>query len=127
MSVEEVSNDKRGSMIRVTWFGKSYWIMFTKKGFGRGGEYSPSTQHTMVISGKIMVKMWVEDKHGYLYGPEERYVMSTGKTIITPVNIPNVQIALEDSVVIEWHDEELPPLIQKKIYEPYRKLCWGEK
>lgn len=124
MSVEEVSNDKRGNMIKVTWLGKTYWILFTKKGYGRGGEYHPSAQHNMVISGSIIVKMKVDALHGYLYGSEERYKVPVGETITIPANIAHVLLAQEDSIVIEWHDEELPPFDQKKIYEPYRKFCW---
>lgn len=119
MSIEEVSNDKRGNMIKITWNDVIYWIAYTKKGFGRGGESHPIVQYNTIISGKIMVRMIID-------GEDITKILSVGQSVTIPPNVPHVAITLENSVVMEWHDGKLPPFEQKVIYEPYRKLIWGK-
>jgi len=114
-SFEIVSCDERGYMFKCKIRGKSVFIIFTKRGFARGGEFHPVIQYTAVISGKVMYKTNCPD------GEKNWEVRHTG-VFKVPANIAHVMVALEDSITIEWHDGELPPFEQKKIYEPYREF-----
>ena len=119
MSMQMVSQDERGSMAKCQ-FGKTVWIAHTKKGYGRGGEYHPVRQYMAVVYGQILVKMMINEEE-----IERRLI--DGQSIVIPEDCAHVMFALEDSLVIEWHDGELPPFDQKKIYEPYRKLIWKKR
>ena len=119
-SFEIVSCDERGYMIKCRFHNKIIWVAFTKKGFGRGGEQHPITQYSLIINGKVMIKMMFHTQ-------EIEKVYINQDLIIIPEKIPHVMIALEDTLSIEWHDGELPPFKDKVLYEPYRKLVRGQK
>jgi hypothetical protein len=114
-----VSKDKRGFMELFNFLGKDFYFAFTRKGFGRGGEYHPITQYNSVISGKMMFRMIID-------GEDETKILISGQSIVIPANIAHVAIAMEDSITVEWHSGKLPPFEQKKIYEPWRKLCFRD-
>lgn len=113
-----VSADRRGWMGKIT-IGKTIvWISYTKKGYARGGDIHRGKQFNAVISGQFQVRKLF---------PEEEVVsnMITGDSIMIPYGIPHVFIAKENSIMIEWHDHELPPYEKKEFYEPYRKMCFA--
>lgn len=113
--VEKISEDKRGEIYRIV-SGRIYWWSYTRKGFGRGGDIHDCRQHNYVMEGGFLVKMKFPTE-------EVERVVLKGHSIIIPENIPHVFIALEDSVMLEWHSEKLPPYKQKRFYKPYRRLC----
>jgi hypothetical protein len=115
---EIVSDDERGMMTKLIADYKTLWFICTNRGYGRGGEEHPVTQFCTIISGKVQVNQLFED------GTETIETFSAGSIVKIPKNVKHVFIALEDTIIIEWHDGQLPPFKDKKIYEPYRKLCW---
>jgi len=117
-TIEIISEDKRGWMKKLTLNnGDIFWISFTKKGFARGGDIHDGRQYDTIIRGQFLVKQHFPEDIEMLK------VIITGDSIIIPAGIPHVFIAMEDTEMIEWHDDKLPPFDQKKYYEPYRKLC----
>lgn len=121
VSTESVSNDRRGYMIKCGFADKTLWLIYTNKGFGRGGEIHPVPQRNCVISGVVEFSLRFPD------GTEYKRTVTEGHMIRVPEEVAHVAIAKTDSVMVEWHDGELPPFKDKKIYEPYRKRIWGEK
>lgn len=116
---ELVSDDERGWMVKETFADKTLWLIFTRKGYGRGGEIHPVYQHVVVVSGCIEFRLRLSG--------ETLMKVYAGESITIPSGTPHVGIALENSIMIEWHDGKLPDFKDKQIYEPYRRLIWGEK
>ncbi len=118
---EIVSDDERGWMCKEIFADKVIWLIYTRKGFGRGGEIHPVTQHVSVVSGSVEFSLRWGEHH------EIVQIVKAGEHIEIPKDVAHVGIALENSIMIEWHDGELPSFKDKQIYEPYRKLIFGEK
>lgn len=116
---ELVSNDERGWMVKEVFSDKVLWLVFTIKGFGRGGEIHPVFQSVSVVSGCMEFRMMFPD------GEIIRKVFG-GQHIRIPNGIPHIGIAIENTIMIEWHDGELPDFKDKQIYEPYRRLIYGK-
>jgi len=110
-----VNQDKRGKIYRIV-LDRVYWVSFTNNGFARGGDIHNGRQFNSILKGKFLVKMKFPTE-------EVEQVVFEGQSIIVPENIPHVFIALEDSIMIEWHDHKLPSYKEKRFYPPYRKLC----
>jgi len=115
--MEIVSSDKRGWIKKELIRDTILWISFTRKGYARGGDIHRGLQYNTVIKGQFQVRQL------YPKGGESVRTLIAGRSIIIPFGIPHVFIAQEDSIMIEWHDHELPPYEEKEFFEPYRKLC----
>jgi len=114
-SFEIVSCDERGYMIKCVINNKTIFLVFTKKGYCRGGDIHPINQYNTVLNGRIMFKL-------NLISGEVVHHIKVNQTLEVPKDTAHLMVALEDSIVIEWHDGELPPFKEKIIYEPYRQL-----
>lgn len=115
MFVELINTDKRGKIYGIV-LDKIYWLSYTNKDYGRGGDIHNGQQFNIVLKGKFLVKMRFPTE-------EVKRAVLEGQSIVIPDNVPHVFIALEDSIMIEWHDHKLPPYKDKRFYEPYRRLC----
>jgi len=114
--MEKVHEDKRGTIYLLKFNGMLYFILITNKGYARGGDLHDFEQYNFVISGSFEVR----EQH---QSSEKKYIVNEREFVTIPPNVPHVFIALEDSLMIEWHSKELPPFKDKKYHEPYRKLC----
>ena len=117
-----VSNDERGWIRKLVCNDNPeqiIWLSFTRKGYARGGDIHDGRQFNTVIKGDFLIKLKFSDNDE----SKNSFRIWTGKSIIIPKDIAHVFIALEDTLMIEWHDHELPPYEKKRFYEPYRKLC----
>jgi len=116
MEFKLVNRDKRGEILTDKIEGISYWLSYTRKGFGRGGDIHEGWQYNVVLKGSFEVRLMT------LEGEDVR-IYKAPVMVAIPPEIAHVFIALEDSYMMEWHDHKLPPFKEKRYYEPYRRLC----
>ena len=111
MRLETLYEDKRGRIVSLHSDGKEYILLETRADYSRGGDYHKSTQHDVVLRGKIE---WRE-RTGNL---ENLRVLEEGDAISIQSGKPHMFTSLEDSLVLEW----LEGSFEKKYYKPYRDL-----
>lgn len=116
MKIEKVSEDHRGEIWRIDSGERVYWLSITKKGKARGGDIHDGIQYTLVLQGSFKVLYKYVDR-------EEEKIQKVNEKLEVPPEVPHVWIALEDSMMLEWHEKPLPSLEKKRYYEPYRRLC----
>lgn len=115
MFIEKTNENKRGKIYHLFFMDKDYWLSFTRKNCGRGGDIHDGRQYNVVLQGKFLAKMM------YPHGEVERVIFE-GRSIMVPNSIPHIFFALEDSWMLEWHENKLPPFEKKQYYKPYRDL-----
>ena len=111
MSLKQVHEDARGTLYILTFGDKEYLLMFTKKGFKRGGDYHQSIQHDVVLSGRVEFE-YVTDKDWV------EVILLKGQSISFKAMQPHMLTALTDCLVLEW----LEGPFEKQYYEPFKKL-----
>ena len=116
MEFEFVSKDERGEIWKTEIDGIAYWMSYTRKGFGRGGDIHKGMQYNAILKGSFEV-------HLMLPNGEKADVCRAPVMVPIPPEVPHVFIALEDAYMMEWHDHKLPPFEEKRYYEPFRRLC----
>lgn len=116
MRIKKINQDERGEIWKIESRKKTIFLSKTFKDFARGGDIHRGKQFNCVIEGSFRVLMKYPDK-------EKEIILKGGNLAIIPKEIPHVFIALEDSVMIEWHQFPLPPFKEKRYYEPYRRKC----
>lgn len=116
MKIEKVNEDNRGEIWRIDNGKRIYWLSITKKGSGRGGDIHDGYQYNLVFEGSFKVLYKYPDR-------EEEWIQKVDQLLQVPPEVPHVWIALEDSMMLEWHEKPLPPFEQKRYYELYRRLC----
>lgn len=117
--VEKTNEDKRGEIYHLVINNIDYWLSFTKKGFGRGGDIHDCEQHNLCLKGEFNVKVLLPSDKTREHEIERCLV--AGESISIPKELPHIFKALEDSIMLEWHDGKLPPFSEKKYYERYRR------
>jgi mannose-6-phosphate isomerase-like protein (cupin superfamily) len=111
----EILNDGRGSMRLYKYKDMEYKICEIKKGMARGGDvHNYAEQYDLVLYGKIK---FIKKENNI----DKIQILVKNDFIEIKRGIPHVFIALEDSLLIEWRNGPF----ERKIYEPYRKLCEG--
>jgi len=110
---EKIHEDKRGCISRFLFEGKEYLIIFTRKGFARGGDYHKSKQYDIILMGKMKFRYKNQS-----WNVEHEEILKTGQIISFEPNMPHLFIAEEDALLVEWLEGEF----EKSFYEPYRKL-----
>ncbi|HML03705.1 MAG TPA: hypothetical protein VK487_10115 [Candidatus Bathyarchaeia archaeon] len=108
---EKVQEDKRGSIHRFLFKGKEFIILFTKKGYLRGGDYHKSKQHDVILVGEMEFQ-YREN------GKEYSKTLKAGEVTCFEPDVPHLFCAREDTLILEWLDGEF----EKSYYPPYRKL-----
>jgi dTDP-4-dehydrorhamnose 3,5-epimerase-like enzyme len=111
IEIEKVHEDERGSIHRILFKGREFIILFTKKGYLRGGDYHKSKQHDVVLTGKMEFR-YIKN------GEEEVRTLEAGEMIKFEPNVPHMFSAKEDTLIIEWLEGEF----EKSYYQPYRRL-----
>jgi len=110
--IELIHEDERGSIHRILSQGREYLILFTRRGYARGGDHHKTVQHDVVISGQV----------------EYRWKLNTGETIRTlgpgehisfPAGAPHLMTSISDSLVVEWLEGGF---FEKTYYKPYRDI-----
>jgi len=111
MKIEKVHEDERGSIHRILFKGREFIILFTKKGYLRGGDYHKSKQHDVVLTGKMEFRYKIN-------GKEQIKTLGVGEMIHFEPNVPHMFSAKEDTLIVEWLEGEF----EKSYYQPYRRL-----
>ncbi len=111
LKIEKVHEDERGSIHRILFKGKEFIILFTKKGYLRGGDYHKSKQHDVVLTGKMEFRYKTN-------GRERTTTLGAGEMIHFEPNVPHIFSAKEDTLIVEWLDGKF----EKAYYQPYRRL-----
>jgi len=111
--IELIHEDERGSIHRILSQGKEYLILFTRRGYARGGDHHKTIQHGVVISGQV------EYRWKWLGGGETIKTLGPGEHISFPAGAPHLMTSITDSLVVEWLEGGV---FEKTYYEPYRKL-----
>jgi len=115
MEIVKVSDNKRGEIWKIESGKRTYFLSITKKGYGRGGDIHDGIQYNYVLEGSFKVL--------FKYPKEEKeFIQKANEYVEVPPEIPHVWIALEDSLMLEWHEKPLPPVEKKRYYEPYRRM-----
>jgi len=96
LEIKKVSDDKRGSIYSIVGDDlKQYHeivLLFTKKGFARGGCIHPKNdEHIVIVEGSVE----------YHIG-NDIIPMKNGNIEVIPENIRHYMISKTDSIVIEW-------------------------
>lgn len=105
-----IHEDKRGKISSIILDGKEYIIIETKKGYARGGDYHKSTQHDVVLRGKIF---WEEQFDGVASASKE---LNEGDSTTVGIGIPHMYTSLTETIVLEWLEGDF----EKEYFEPYR-------
>jgi hypothetical protein len=124
-NLEKVSEDERGWIYRLLKpDGREVILIFTRRGFWRGGEYHKSTQHDFLIFGKLYWLRCVPMVRGldYRYAPESVWSKltqdSSNPTILLDSFEGHVVRADEDTLYVEWLDG---PVFEKTFIPEMRK------
>lgn len=111
MKLEKVHEDERGSIHRLLFKGKEFIILFTRKGYLRGGDYHKSKQHDVVLVGEMKFRYRIN-------GKDYSKTLGAGEMTHFEPHVPHMFSAKEDTVIVEWLEGEF----EKSYYQPYRKL-----
>jgi hypothetical protein len=111
-----VFSDNRGSIHRLVEGGRSYNLLYTKRGYLRSGDLHTVNQNDLILTGKV--ELWLRQNDQdikRIYGPTS--------LIVIPPAIPHLFRFLEDTVMAEWWDGPF----RAWYYRPYRKIIEGKK
>ena len=62
-SLERIQEDERGSIYKIILDGDELFMLYTRRGYRRGGDYHPRKTHCYMFMGK---GLWVTRKNGKL-------------------------------------------------------------
>ena len=116
MSLNEpdiVNRDKRGWICRFPLpDGREAIIIYTRRGFIRGGEHHNSDQNNVILQGALK----------WTYGDGSTEVTTTGEGNTIPERKKHMAEAIEDTVYIEWLSGEW-----EKVYDPEMRKIVEER
>jgi len=92
--IKKEYKDSRGIIYTFFVDGKEELLIFTREGFKRGGHMHKDIQHTMVLSGNIEWREWINDH-------EVITVLNEGDKQATPSFVPHLLTALNDCWILE--------------------------
>jgi len=102
-------NDDRGTTLVFTDGERDYLLIYTRKGYLRGGEMHTGAQYNSVLNGLIKWDV-----------PGSTTILSSATTHVTPKEVPHIMESLTDSLMVEWRENPLENPVN--YYEPYRSL-----
>ena len=105
----EEHHDSRGSTLVFRYNEKDYLLVFTKKGYLRGGEIHEGYQQNVVLSGIVE---WITLFNTATYTAPD--------TIVTTKRIPHMMKSLTDSLILEWREKPLENPVN--YHKPYRDI-----
>jgi hypothetical protein len=115
-----------GEAIRTMYEGKTYSLLYTKKGMYRGNHIHPIDQHTLLLNGK--------GKYVFRENGENiDHPLTIGKPSYIPAGIPHILIPEEDCLTFEWWEGEFSseefdfPEYMIEIKERIKKLLESRK
>lgn len=118
MEVTKLQSDSRGDVFLIDQDGEEILLIFTKKGYLRGGEIHEGSQYNFIVKGKVK---WTYHTHSGDWDD----VVGEGETNFVPKGIPHMMEALEDTIMMEWR--ELPVEKPMNYYEPFRNIVEAKR
>jgi len=120
MELLDTKTDNRGSLLKFKLGKKKFLIVLTKKGFLRGGETHNMPQRTILAEGKIEVvtKLLIANSKGIYQNVDITNTYKGVQEFFIPPNTPHYFRFLEDSVIMEYEDENMT----REYYPEYRKI-----
>jgi len=114
LKLEPVSKDYRGESWRLVFpDNREALLIFTKKGFLRGGHSHSKPEVSLILTGKV--KTWK-----IINGEEVVAEKATGEFMSNQADEPHLTLALEDCWLIDWKiDAHIGEWVTTN-YEPYR-------
>lgn len=111
--MKEIIYDIRGFVVICHIGGKQSFLLFTKKGYCRGGDLHDEEQLFVILKGKI--KFTIKES-----GIERELILMEKDTYKVKPKYPHMLSALEDCVVLEISlgDKER----NTSLYAPYRSI-----
>lgn len=95
--------------------GKFYSVLETKVGSYRGNHIHPSTQYTLLLSGKADYVL-IED------GVEKTISLKVGEVTSVEAGIPHIMVVHEDITTFEWWDGDF---IAELAGDEFKKYTTG--
>jgi len=114
--LEPVAKDERGESWRVLFpDNREALLIFTKKGFLRGGHSHSNPEISLILTGKV--RNWkIVDGCTELIND-----LSAGNFMINQPGEPHLTLALEDYWILDWKIDAQIGEWTTTDYEPYRK------
>jgi len=109
-----VSSDSRGWVVVWEFKGQEILMIYTKKGYMRGGEIHKGRQWNIILQGAVN---WIIQQK-YMFPLHQLYYSSA--YIVTPKEIPHMMEALTDTLMIEWREYPLEQPVN--YYKSFRDL-----
>jgi hypothetical protein len=105
-----MASDTRGEVSVTPFMGRDYLVIYTKKGYMRGGEIHAGRQYNVLVEGTVR---WVT-----LRKKDATYAAPA--LFVTEAEMPHMMESLTDSVMIEWREKPLENPVN--YYKPYRMM-----
>lgn len=105
------SSDSRGWVVVWEFKGQEILMIYTKKGYMRGGEIHKGRQWNVILQGAVDWTIGFES----LYKKESYYAPAY---IAVPKDQPHMMEALTDTLMIEWREYPLEEPVN--YYKPFR-------
>ena len=120
-----IAEDERGASWQILLpDNRELVLIYTRKGFWRGGHYHTKPETSLVLSGKLRTRKIIKDidSDQMVYEREIEVEKSAGETISNKAGEPHVTIALEDYWLIDSKVDAKIGEWQTINYKPYRDI-----
>lgn len=112
--IELLHKDKRGSLYRMQFHGRTFEVIELVKDALRGGHFHDSEVTLVVLYGRILYQEMIPS----VPDSERKVTLETGNMHKISAGTAHLLIGVEDSLAIEFHDGEY----STTNYVPYRRL-----
>ena len=124
-TVKLIAEDERGASWQILLpDNRELVLIYTRKGFWRGGHHHTKPEISLVLSGKLRTRKIIKDIDSdyNVYEREIEIERSAGETISNKAGEPHVTMALEDYYLIDWKIGAKIGEWQTIDYDPYRVI-----
>lgn len=111
--IELLHKDKRGSLYRMQFHGRTFELIELVEDALRGGHFHDSEVTLLVLYGQVLYQEIIPN----VLDSERIITLKTGDIHKIPAGTAHLLIGIEDSLAIEFHDGEY----STTNYVPYRK------
>jgi hypothetical protein len=118
-TIRLIAEDKRGAAWSLKLpNGREAVLIYTKKGYYRGGHSHTVPEVSMLLTGSIHYKKRFNSDDGHVQ--EAEFNETAGETLYNDAGEPHLAHFLEDSWLLDWKLSDGPVVTSN--YPPYRKF-----
>lgn len=118
LELKPIAKDKRGESYSLMFpDGREAVLIFTLKGFYRGGHYHTTDEISLLLSGKV--RCWKKFNPGSK--GEQVFEKKAGDLLVNGAGEPHLTLALEDYWLLDWKPNAKFGEWESINYEPYRR------